>query len=221
MRNSLPSPSYVRVTTPFFSRFAKKVTKRRVGWFDDVSRLGITQVSAQMFFSIFLQAINNELYCKIGGDVQVISSRNQHDRAIDVLNWCNSWVFGDCCWIHVINVSWLGKAPDAAMILPAITAIHPLPPLQVTVQSIQKMRDWVQTSALCQTGNNDGNSWNSPFVPLSEKNLALHFSLTSRSSKKTTGNRKKRKMDNYCTIPRVMMVTTHLWNKRLIFTWEG
>ena len=44
------------------------------------------------------------------------------------------------------------------MILPAITAIHPLPPLQVTVQSIQKMRDWVQTSALCQTGNNDGNS---------------------------------------------------------------
>ena len=99
--------------------------------------------------------------------------------------------------------------------------IHPLPPLQVTVQSIQKMRDWVQTSALCQTGNNDGNSWNSPFVPLSEKNLALHFSLTSRSSKKTTGNRKKRKMDNYCTIPRVMMVTTHLWNKRLIFTWEG
>ena len=80
-----------------------------------MSCLGITQVSAQMFFSILLQAINNELYCKIGGDVQVISSRNQHDRAIDVLNWCNSWVFGDCCWIHVINVSWLGEKTDAAL----------------------------------------------------------------------------------------------------------
>ena len=27
-------------------------------------------------------------------------------------------------------------------------------------------------SALCGTRNNDGNSWNSPFVPLSERNLA-------------------------------------------------
>ena len=142
--------------------------------------------------------------------------RNFGNAAKDGLKRTTRWVV----YYFTNSNSWY-PTPGRAMILPAITAIHPLPPLQVTVQSIQKMRDWVQTSALCQTGKNDGNSWNSPFVPLSEKNLALHFSLTSRSSKKTTGNRKKRKMDNYCTIPRVMMVTTHLWNKRLIFTWEG
>ena len=116
--------------------------------------------------------------------------RNFGNAAKDGLKRTTRWVV-----YYFTNPNSWYPTPGRAMILPAITAIHPLPPLQVTVQSIQKMRDWVQTSALCQTGNNDGNSWNSPFVPLSEKNLALHFSLTSRSSKKTTGNKKKRKMD--------------------------
>ena len=45
--------------------------------------------------------------------------------------------------------------------------------------------------------------------------------LTSRSSKKTAGNKTKRKMEYWRTIPRVMMMTFHLSNKRLIFTSKG
>ena len=44
------------------------------------------------------------------------------------------------------------------------------------------------------------------------------MALTSRSSKKTAGNKAKRKMEYWSTIPRVMMMTFHLWNERLIFT---
>ena len=46
------------------------------------------------------------------------------------------------------------------------------------------------------------------------------MALTSRSSKKTAGNKAKRKMEYWSTIPRVMMMTFHLWNERLIFTSE-
>ena len=79
--------------------------------------------------------------------------RNFGNAAKDGLKRTTRWVV-----YYFTNPNSWYPTPDRAMILPAITAIHPLPPLQVTVQSIQKMRDWVQTSALCQTGNNDGNS---------------------------------------------------------------
>ena len=45
--------------------------------------------------------------------------------------------------------------------------------------------------------------------------------LTSRSSKKTAGNETKGKMEYLSAIPRVMMVTFHLCNERLIFISEG
>ena len=54
-------------------------------------------------------------------------------------------------------------------------------------------------------------------VPLSERNSG---GQTSRSSKKTAGNKTKRKMEYWSTIPRVMMMTFHLWSERLIFTPE-
>ena len=79
-------------------------------------------------------------------------------------------------------------------------------------------------SALCQTGNNDGKSWNFPSYLYQRKiqpvNRSASNALTSRrSSKKTAGNKTKRKMEYWSTIPRVMM-TFHLWNERLIFTSE-
>ena len=52
----------------------------------------------------------------------------------------------------------------------------------------------------------------------SKSNRSASNVLTSRSSKKTAGNKTKRKMEYWRTIPRVMMMTFHLWNKRLIFT---
>ena len=79
--------------------------------------------------------------------------RNFGNAAKDGLKGTTRWVV-----YYFTNPNSWYPTPGRAMILPAITAIHPLPPLQVTVQSIQKMRDWVQTSVLCQTGNNDGNS---------------------------------------------------------------
>ena len=38
--------------------------------------------------------------------------------------------------------------------------------------------------------------------------------------REAAGNKTKRKMEYRKTIPRVMMMTFHLWNERLIFTWE-
>ena len=52
----------------------------------------------------------------------------------------------------------------------------------------------------------------------SQSNRSASNVLTSRSSKKTAGNKTKRKMEYWRKIPRVMMMTFHLWNKRLIFT---
>ena len=51
-----------------------------------------------------------------------------------------------------------------------------------------------------------------------QSNRSASNALTSRSSKKTAGNKTKRKMEYWRTIPRVMMMTFHLSNKRLIFT---
>ena len=55
----------------------------------------------------------------------------------------------------------------------------------------------------------------------SRSNRSASNALTSRSSKKTTGNKTKRKMEYWSTIPRVMTMTLHLRNERLIFTSEG
>ena len=54
----------------------------------------------------------------------------------------------------------------------------------------------------------------------SPANRSASNALTSRSSNKTTGNKTKRKIEYLSTMPRVMMVTFHLWNERLIFTSE-
>ena len=54
----------------------------------------------------------------------------------------------------------------------------------------------------------------------SPTNRSASNALTSRSNKKTVGNETKRKMECLSTIPRVMMVTFHLWKERLIFTSE-
>ena len=54
----------------------------------------------------------------------------------------------------------------------------------------------------------------------SRSNQLASNAVTSRSSKKTAGNRKKRNMEYWSTIPLVMMMTFHLWNERLIFTSE-
>ena len=77
-------------------------------------------------------------------------------------------------------------------------------------------------SALCQTGNNDGKSWNFPsYLYQREIQPVVPVSLEcsgSRSSKKTAGNKTEREMEYWSKIPRVMMMMTlHLWNKRLIY----
>ena len=55
----------------------------------------------------------------------------------------------------------------------------------------------------------------------SRSNRSASNALTSRNSKKTAGNKTKRKMEYWSTIPRVMTMTLHLRNERLIFTSEG
>ncbi|RMX36739.1 hypothetical protein pdam_00023184 [Pocillopora damicornis] len=56
--------------------------------------------------------------------------------------------------------SWY-PVPERARIMSAIPAIKPLPPVPMARQGIQKTREWA-ASVLCQTGNNDGKSWNFP-----------------------------------------------------------
>ena len=79
-------------------------------------------------------------------------------------------------------------------------------------------------SALCQTGDIDGKSWNFPlYLYQREIQLVKPVSLErsgSRSSKRTAENKTKRDMECWSTIPRVIMMTFHLWNERLIFTSE-
>ena len=67
-------------------------------------------------------------------------------------------------------------------------------------------------SALCQTRKNDGNSRNSPVVPLPERNLAKRTSQPRTlwlrgAARKQRGNKTKRKMEYWSSIPRVMMLT--------------
>ncbi|RMX44085.1 hypothetical protein pdam_00002509 [Pocillopora damicornis] len=67
-------------------------------------------------------------------------------------------------------------------------------------------------SALCQTGNNDGKSWNFPsYLYQREIQPVVPVSLEcsgSRSSKKTAGNKTEREMEYWSKIPRVMMMMT-------------
>ena len=105
--------------------------------------------------------------------------------------------------------SWY-PVPKRAMILLTIPAIQLLTPVPMAPQSLQKMRDWALT-----TMTKAGTSLSYLYQSWSASNA-----LTSRSSKKTVGNKTKRKMEYLTTIPRVMMVTFHLWNERLIFTSE-
>ena len=79
-------------------------------------------------------------------------------------------------------------------------------------------------SALCQTGNNNGKSWNFPsYLYQREIQPVELVSLEcsgSRSGKKTAGNKTKGEMEYCSTIHRAIMMTFHLWNERLIFTSE-
>ena len=54
----------------------------------------------------------------------------------------------------------------------------------------------------------------------SRSNWSVSNCSGSRSSKKTAGNKTKREMEYWSTIHRVIMLTFHLWNERLIFTSE-
>ena len=54
----------------------------------------------------------------------------------------------------------------------------------------------------------------------SPENWSASNALTSRSNKKSAGNKTKRKVEHFSTTPRVMMVAFHLWNERLVFTSE-
>ena len=64
--------------------------------------------------------------------------------------------------------------------------------------------------------------WQEPELreKFSRSNRSASNALTARSTKKTVGNKTKRKMEYWSTIPRVMMTTFHLWTERLIFTLE-
>ena len=116
--------------------------------------------------------------------------------------------------------SWY-PVPERARILPAVPAVQPLPTVPMAPQEDTKDEGMgvniccSSASAFCQTGNNDGKSWK-----FGRSNRSASNALTSRSSKKTAGNKTKRKMDYWSTIPRVMMMTLHLWNERLIYTSE-
>ena len=54
----------------------------------------------------------------------------------------------------------------------------------------------------------------------SRSNMSALIALTSRSSKKTARNKTKRKREDWSMIPRVMMMTFHLWSESLILTSE-
>ena len=79
-------------------------------------------------------------------------------------------------------------------------------------------------SALCQTGNNDGKSWNSPsYLYQREIKPGEPVSLERSDLEEQQENSGKQDEEEDGILEydsRVMMVTFHLWNKRLIFTSE-
>ena len=79
-------------------------------------------------------------------------------------------------------------------------------------------------SALCQTGNNDGKSWNSPsYLYQREIKPGEPVSLERSDFEEQQENSGKQDEEEDGILEydsRVMMVTFHLRNKRLIFTSE-
>ena len=100
--------------------------------------------------------------------------RNFGNAAKDGLKGTTRWAV-----YYLTNpISWY-PVLERAMILSAISAIQPLLPTSRgdSTEHIEDEELGVNIccssgSPLCQTGNNGGNSLNSPFEPLSERNLA-------------------------------------------------
>ena len=99
-------------------------------------------------------------------------SRNLENAAKGGLKRTAHWA---PCYFRNPN-SWY-PVLERATIPSAISAIQPLLPVLMVPQSIRTEEGLSvniccsSASALCQTGNNDGKSWSSPVVPLSERNL--------------------------------------------------
>ncbi|RMX53334.1 hypothetical protein pdam_00025054 [Pocillopora damicornis] len=77
----------------------------------------------------------------------------------------------------------------------------------------------ISASALCGTRNNNGNSWNSPFpgepVSLERSDFEEQQENSRKQGEKQDGILS---YDSLCDDGD--MVTFHLWNEGLIFTWE-
>ena len=89
--------------------------------------------------------------------------RNFGNAAKDGLKKTNRWAV-----YYFTNPNSWYPVLRRAMILSAIPAIQPLPPLQVTItnEGLGVNICCSSASALSQTGNKDGNSWKSPFVSM-------------------------------------------------------
>ena len=96
--------------------------------------------------------------------------------------------------------------PECAMILSVIPTIQPLPPVRMAPQSIEEMRDWASTffAAVRQRSVIQETTMARAGTPLSYSCIKEIFSranrsasnaLTSRSNKKTAGNKTKMKME--------------------------
>ena len=113
---------------------------------------------------------------------------------------------------------------ERAMILSATKAIQPLPPLQVTVQSIQKMRDWAKTfvAAVRQRSVTQETTMAlAGTLYLYQKEIQPGEPVSLERSDFEEQQENSRKQDEkedgiLKQIPRVMMMTFHLWMERLI-----
>ena len=93
--------------------------------------------------------------------------------------------------------------PECAMILSVIPTIQPLPPVRMAPQSIEEMRDWASTfvrqrSVIQETTMTRAGtplSYSCIKEIFSRANRSASNALTSRSNKKTAGNKTKMKME--------------------------
>ena len=93
--------------------------------------------------------------------------------------------------------------PECAMILSVIPTIQPLPPVRMAPQSIEEMRDWATTfvrqrSVIQETTMTRAGtplSYSCIKEIFSRANRSASNALTSRSNKKTAGNKTKMKME--------------------------
>ena len=97
------------------------------------------------------------------------------------------------------------------MILSAISAIQPLPPLDDTTEHTEGEELGVNScrssaSALCQTGNNNGKSWNSPVV-------SLVTGLVARKSSRSKSCRPKPELNALLSLKKLSN-TLHLGRKQ-------